>query len=71
MTMKTIANKLIMFTAAVTVLPTAMLLFSLLMLIWAPMLLLVRILDLLTHKVKDAINWFWDPITMALTLPKL
>ena len=69
--MKNIANNLIMFTVVVMLLPTAMLLFSLLMLIWAPMVLLVRILDLLTHKVMDAINWFWDPITMALTLPRL
>lgn len=70
MTMKTIAKNIIMFTAVVTALPTAMLAFSLLMLLWVPTVQLARLLERLTHKVMDAINWLWDPITMVLTLPR-
>ena len=54
--MKTIAKNIIMFTAVVTALPTAMLAFSLLMLLWVPTVQLARLLERLTHKVMDAIK---------------
>ena len=60
-----------MFIAVVRVLPTAMLPFSLLMVPWVPTVLLARLSETLAHRVTDAVNWLWDPITMALTLPRL